>query len=116
MEDIISMKLSAIADNGSRLKDFIDIAFLSTRFSFYSMLKCYELKFPASNVIRPLKAITYFEDIDFDENVIMLSGTYDWKNIEKRLFEMAGKQDKIFGAFPLKKKSVSPKKGNGFKL
>lgn len=31
MEDIIAMKLSAIADNGSRLKDFIDIAYLSTR-------------------------------------------------------------------------------------
>lgn len=70
LEDIIAMKLSTIADNGSRLKDFIDIAFLSTRFSFYSLLKCYERKFPASNVIRPLKAITYFEDIDFDEEVI----------------------------------------------
>ena len=29
MKDIIAMKLSAIADNGSRLKDFIDIASLS---------------------------------------------------------------------------------------
>ena len=116
LEDIIAMKLSAIADNGSRLKDFIDIAFLSTRFSFYSMLKCYERKFPKSNVIRPLKAITYFEDIDFDENIIMLSGTYDWKSIEKRLIEMVEKQDKIFESFPLKKKSALPKKRNGFKL
>lgn len=36
------MKFSVIVDNGSHLKDFIDIAFLSTRFSFYSMLKCNE--------------------------------------------------------------------------
>ena len=116
LEDIVAMKLSAIANNGSRLKDFIDIAFLSTRLSFYSMLKCYERKFPKSNVIRPFKAITYFDDIDFDENIIMLSGTYDWKHIEKRLLEMVGKQDKIFESFPLKKKSVSPRKGNGLKL
>ena len=26
MEDIVAMKLSAIADDGSRLKDFVDIA------------------------------------------------------------------------------------------
>ena len=76
MEDIIAMKLSAIADNGSRLKDFIDIAFLSTRFPFNSMLRMYERKFPKSNVIRPFKAITYFDDIDFEENIIMLNGEY----------------------------------------
>lgn len=29
----------------------------------------------------------------------MLSGTYDWKHIEKRLLEMERKQDKIFGSF-----------------
>ena len=45
MQDIIAMKLSAIADDGSRLKDFIDIAFLSTRFPFNSMLGMYERKF-----------------------------------------------------------------------
>lgn len=33
LEDIIAMKLSAIADNGSRLKDFIDLASL-----FYTVL------------------------------------------------------------------------------
>lgn len=100
LEDIAAMKLSAIVDNGSRLKDFIDIAFLSTRFSFYSMLKCYERKYVDSNVIRPFKAITYFEDIDFDEDIVMLSGNYDWQSIEKRLRDMAIHQDKVFKTFP----------------
>ena len=102
MEDIIAMKLSAIADNGSRLKDFIDIAFLSTRFPFYSMLKFYEQKFPNSNVIRPFKAITYFEDIDFEEDIIMLKGQFNWKHIEKRLIDMTKEQNKIFESYPLK--------------
>lgn len=100
LEDIVAMKLSAIVDNGTRLKDFIDIAFLSTRFSFYSMLKCYERKFPDSNIIRPFKAITYFEDIDFDENIVMLSGTYNWGRIEERLTDMTAHQERVFDTFP----------------
>ena len=112
MKDIIAMKLSAIADNGSRLKDFIDIAFLSTRFSFYSMLKFYEHKFPNANVIRPFKAITFFEDIDFEENVAMLEGDYKWKHIEKRLIDMTKMQDKIFDSLPLKLAVSSVKRQN----
>ena len=106
MEDVIAMKLSAIADNGSRLKDFIDIAFLSTRFPFSSMLKMYERKFPNSNVIRLFKAITYFDDIDFEEDIVMVNGEYDWMSIEKRLIEMTKIQDKTFEAFPFPKKNI----------
>lgn len=39
IEDVSAMKLSAIADNGTRLKDFIDIACLSTQCSLTDMLK-----------------------------------------------------------------------------
>lgn len=102
LEDISAMKLSAIADNGTRLKDFIDVACLSTRLSLYSMLKFYERKFPDTSVIRPLKAVTYFDDIDFNENIVMLNGNYKWENIEKRLADMTKNQDKIFNSFPLK--------------
>lgn len=101
MEDIVAMKLSAIADNGSRLKDFIDIAFLSTRFPFNSMLRLYERKFPGLNLIRPFKAITYFDDIDFEEDIVMLNGKYDWKLIERRLIDMTQIQNKVFESFPL---------------
>lgn len=101
MEDIVAMKLSAIDDNGSRLKDFIDIAFLSTRFPFNSMLRLYERKFPGSNLIRPFKAITYFDDIDFEEDIVMLNGKYDWKLIERRLIDMTQIQNKVFESFPL---------------
>lgn len=100
IEDIIVMKLSAIVDNGSRLKDFIDLAFLSTRFSFYTMLKLWMRKFPDSNIIRPLKAITYFEDIDFEEDIVMLNGAYDWTLIEERLVAMTKEQNRVFKSLP----------------
>lgn len=109
MEDIIAMKLFAIADNGSRLKDFIDIAFLSTRFPFGSMLRLYERKFPGSNVIRPFKAITYFDDIDFEEDIVMLNCKFDWKLIERRLVDMTKIQNKVFESFPLPLKEQKPR-------
>jgi len=66
----------------------VDIACLSTRIPFYEMLKCYERKFPQANVIRPFKALTYFDDIDFGEDIVMLNFEYDWKQIARRLKEM----------------------------
>lgn len=104
MEDIVAMKLSAIADNGSSLKDFVDVAFLSTRFSLGEMLSFYERKFPMSSVIRPLKALTYFDDIDFEENVVMTNRSFEWKRIAWRLSEMVKKQDKVYDVWPLQPK------------
>lgn len=102
LADIIAMKLSAIADNGSRLKDFIDIGFLSTRYPLVEMLRFYQHKYPESNVIRPFKALTYFGDIDFDEDVVMLNGDFDWSMVEKRLLDMTKEQQKLFLTPPVK--------------
>lgn len=101
MADIAAMKLFAIADNGSRLKDFIDVAFLSTRYSFSEMLQFYAHKFPKSNIIRPFKAITYFEDIDFDEDIVMMRGKFDWTLIKSRLTDMVVHQQKTYNTAPI---------------
>ena len=96
IRDIVAMKLSAIADNGTRIKDFIDIAFLSSFFSLSEMLDAYEIKFPNSNKIRPLKGLTYFQDINFKEPIQMTNGSFNWDKIEKRLFDMTEKTNTIF--------------------
>ena len=44
---------------------------------------------------------TYFEDIDFEEDIVMLNGKYDWKLIERRLIDMTQIQNKVFESFPL---------------
>lgn len=98
--DIIAMKLSAIAQNGTRIKDFIDIATLSVCYSFNDMLDFYTKKFPNANVIMPIKAINYFDEIDFNESVVMLNGTFNWKKIEKRLKDMANNPNKKFNTRP----------------
>ena len=98
--DIIAMKLSAIAQNGTRIKDFIDIATLSTHYSLNDMLQFYAKKFPNSNIIMPTKALTYFEEINFTESVIMLNGNFNWNKIAKRLIDMSNNPQKIYETTP----------------
>ena len=109
MADVIAMKLSAITDNGSRMKDFIDIACLSVRYSLLEMLGFYEQKFPKANAIIPLKAITYFEDVDLGENVVMLKGKLDWRLVVKRLEDMVTHQTKVYGTLPILQEKIVKK-------
>lgn len=48
-QDIAAMKLNAITDNGSRLKDFVDLAFLSSFFTLQQMLDFFEMKYPGNS-------------------------------------------------------------------
>ena len=96
LPDVVAMKLYTICDNGSRIKDFIDIAYLSTVYSFGEMLRFYTQKFPSSNPLVPTKSLVYFDDINFNENVVMMQGKFDWNSIAARLNEMTICQNKRF--------------------
>jgi len=94
--DIAAMKLNAISGNGTRLKDFIDIAELSYKISLNQMLAAYEQKY-MSNPIMPLKGLLYYEDINFNEPIKMAeNNSCNWKAIENRLKLMHKFPDKIF--------------------
>ena len=95
-KDICAMKLSAIVGNGTRLKDFVDIAYLSTKMSLLEMVDCYTSKYPNSSAIIPMKAVAYFADIDFSERIIMVDKEFDWSNVEKRITEMIRYPQRIF--------------------
>lgn len=58
------MKQNAISNSGKRLKDFIVIYFLLQHFSLNQMIEFYTIKYPRFNPLIPLKAVSYFEDID----------------------------------------------------
>ena len=100
LPDVVAMKLSTICDNGSRIKDFIDIAYLSTVYSFGEMLQFYKQKFPSSNPLVPTKSLVYFDDINFNEDVVMMQGKFDWNTIASRLNEMTIYQNKRFDKQP----------------
>lgn len=100
MEDICAMKLNAIAGNGTRIKDFIDVAFLSSMYSLNQMLSFYEEKYHA-NPLMPLKGIVFFDDINMEAPIKMADGkTLNWKKIEKRLLDMEKYPNKIFPSTP----------------
>lgn len=97
LQDIAAMKLNAIAGNGTRIKDFIDIAYLAEYMPLNEMLEAYQNKYKTMNVLIPVKALTFFEEINFNEPIKMLSSkNFNWKKIEKRLYEMLKKPDKLF--------------------
>jgi len=95
-EDLAAMKLNAIVGNGTRIKDYIDIAFMSTKMTLNQMLTAYQLKYK-SNGVMALKAIAYFDDINFEEPITMLdTNKLDWKKIRKQLLSMMKYPDRIF--------------------
>ena len=96
LPDIAAMKLNAISGDGSRIKDFIDIAYLSTRLTLSDMIDAYEGKYASRNPAMVIKALDYHADIDFKEKIDMVDGNYRWKNIEKRLNQMTLHPQSLF--------------------
>lgn len=99
--DVAAMKLAAIADNGTRLKDFIDIACLSTQCSLSEMLHAYEMKFRNSNSLRAIKGLSYYDDINYNESIQIINGSYEWGKIRDRIYDMQNNPDKIYSSLPL---------------
>lgn len=98
--DLAAMKLNAISINGTRIKDFIDIAYLSSTMTLTEMLEAYSIKYN-SNPLVPIKALTFFNDINLQEPIVMMNQPkFNWKVIEKRLLEMQRKPDQLLPPFP----------------
>lgn len=88
LEDIAAMKLNAICGNGTRLKDFTDIAYLSSYLTLAQMLDAYAKKYATRNPAIVVKSLGYHQDIDFNEPIEIAHGKFQWRAIEKRLLQM----------------------------
>lgn len=71
-EDIAAMKVNAIASNGTRAKDFVDIYFLLKEFTFGEIIHHYALKYKHRNTFHAVKSLTYFDDIIEEEWPVMV--------------------------------------------
>jgi predicted nucleotidyltransferase component of viral defense system len=90
IEDIIPMKLSAIANRGAK-KDFYDIYFLLKQFSLKEMLSLFSQKFPNISHFHLLKSLVYFDDADEDANpklLIQISWGQVKTTIEKEVMKV----------------------------
>jgi hypothetical protein len=95
-EDIAAMKLNAIVNSGQRLKDFIDIYFLLEYFSINDMLGFFEIKYPGTNSLVALKAVSYFEDIDETVDPPKLVKPLPLKKIKQRISTAVMHTSKVF--------------------
>jgi len=92
LPDIIAMKLNAIAGNGQRVKDFIDIYFLLKQFNIAQMVNFYKNKYSQYNEVIVLKSLVYFEDVDVTEWPVMIKEPkLKWEKI-KRVLEQSVKE------------------------
>ena len=94
LEDIIAMKLVAIYQDGSRMKDFIDIAYLSNYYTLNDMIGFCKEKTEIDNTFSILKGLTYFNSIDFTDNVLVLDEKYSFDKVKKHLLNMVDNPDK----------------------
>lgn len=89
LPEIAAMKIYAIMESdGTRLKDFIDIAFLSEKLSVNQMLNAFKKKYVGIADTLALKSLFYFENIDFTKPVQFVDRKVTWKQLEFRLDEM----------------------------
>jgi hypothetical protein len=96
LEDIAAMKLNAISGNGTRLKDFIDVASLSPKLTLADMVSAYTEKYDSRNPAMVIKSLDYHEDINFNEPVQMLDSGYSWQKTQARLRQMTRDPLKFF--------------------
>ena len=83
-EDIIAMKLNAIATSGQRIKDFVDIYFLLEIYSIGQMISFYKKKYTEYNEVLVLKSITWFDDvIENDWPVILNQPGLKWEDVKR---------------------------------
>lgn len=110
LEDIGAMKLHAIFQNGTRIKDFIDMHFLLEHHPLRTYLEAYQNKY-GGNLAVATYALLYHENIDHEAKVKMLKEKEtNMEKIGERLKKAVLNPSLKFGQRP-----DSPKKGRGFR-
>ncbi len=90
LQDITAMKLNTIIHNGTRPKDFLDIAYLSQYFSYDDMRSLLVQKYPEYDPILLDRCINYFDDIetDFVADIRLVDGRVNFNKVKQRLIQM----------------------------
>jgi predicted nucleotidyltransferase component of viral defense system len=80
-EDIIAMKLNALANRGTK-KDFFDIYEVLQEFTLRDLFNFFETKYTNKDIYYVLRSLIYFEDAALDKDPIMIK-KYDWEIVKE---------------------------------
>lgn len=84
LDDLIPMKLAAIAQRGAK-KDFIDIYALGKHgFTLRQMFELYRKKFAIEDIAHLTRSLNYFDDADRERVPKMLWDT-NWRTVKKTI-------------------------------
>lgn len=107
--DIGAMKLHAIFQNGTRIKDFVDMHFLLEHHPLKTYLQAYENKY-GRNPGLAAYSLLHHNNIDMEEKVKLIKGKEtNWNKMTARLEKAVSNPTIIFNQIP------PPNKGRGFK-
>ena len=86
VQDISAMKLNAISNDGTRVKDFIDVYFLLQDYSIGQLLNSFQAKYKLRSALHAFKSLNYFEEVEIDDwpEIIRESGL-TWERIKKEI-------------------------------
>lgn len=84
LSDISAMKIHAIEDRGIR-RDFIDVYFLSKKYTLEEMLKFYQRKYSVleDHLYSILRALDYFEDAERESQMPKMIVEVNWKEVKE---------------------------------
>lgn len=85
IEDIITLKLGAIANRGAR-KDFVDLYYILERYSLSELLLLYSKMYNINEHFSLLKSMTYFGDAEDQETPkLLIDQNLTWEKIKKTI-------------------------------
>ena len=86
-EDIAAMKLNAFANRGAR-KDFYDLYFLLQKFNINKLIELFKEKFKTQDVFGLTRSLTYFEEAETENDVILLrEKSLTWQDVKQRIIK-----------------------------
>jgi len=85
LEDLIPMKLSAIAGRGAK-KDFYDIYFLLKKFSLSKMIELFKKKYETENTFHLLKSLTFFDDAELEPEPELFRNI-EWQEVKNQILK-----------------------------
>ena len=95
--DIAAMKLNAIYDNGTRLKDFVDIYALLQYFPLQQLLHAFEQKYPDISPAMVKNALVYHDDVKLLDPIDFVGPKIKWPTITERLIKAFHDPQLTFG-------------------
>ncbi len=119
IDDIAAMKLNAIVGNGTRAKDFLDIAYLSCYLTLEQMMQACEKKYKNINPFVVVRSLIHTDDVVKNVPIKLINESYSFEPIEYRLNKMLDHSELVFERTPFTltekekqemKKAQTPKK------